>query len=384
MARTKDKVVHKARKVVQTSNAGPRYGITDTLKTLAGLATAAKTVRDWHPSHTKTQTKKKQKTKQSEHQQKDTSTRSIWINYSKRKLSKGPAWEFSQTYGENLTALEGLQNYTLCGALLNPINCVVRTGVPYDGRYQSYEALFELNPFSKVTGSALYGNTEFAEDKIICESVRMNTSLKNMTSNDMCVDMYVVQCKKNTPLYPDQAWNAGLVAQGGGQTVNFPPIAGLTTAEVEGYATLQGVFQRPKSSVEFSKLYKISRVAKVQLAGGAAQDLNIFVKLNKVLDKKEITDYQSEGIAAIANMTVFIFAVVRGGVVLNEIVSNNPTYGAGNVAFVSTSTWKMKGVAASKQRLPLNTYVQRIPTGSGVASEKQINEIDIASFVQNA
>ena len=293
---------------------------------------------------------------------------------------KSYGFNYSATQSVVMGSTAGTQGYNLIAGMLTPSQDLTSTGTTFDARSQAYADLFDINPFGKTTGSALLPATMMAEDSIHVKTLKSFVSLRNMTSVDCVVDLYVVSAKKNTNRFPDGAWQTGLINQGGGLAVNVGPTPGRTDGDTIGYADIRNIGFTPTMSVEFNKLYKIHKVVKVEMAAGASENINIHVGVHKDLKKGELTDYLSNGICGVGGQTVFVFGMVRAGLVFDQtnvggVAQHVPTYGIGEVAAVITTRYHMTAVPMSK-RAPIETYVTRVPGNATVANLENINEVD--------
>lgn len=316
------------------------------------------------------------------------SVKSIRVgNFKKCRADSIGKWQYQQTYRFNLTSIAGLQGVSTIVCPMHLTKILTSSGPGY-ATYQNYTALEALNPYIGVlplsaAAGGPYGNPAIPQnDKFVVETVSLQVELSNFAIVPVFMDVYVVCCKKNTLDDATTLWQRGLALQALGQNVMSQPQAvssGPQAPGVEGYPLTSAVHVKPNDGKLFGQFYKIHRVKKVMLTGGASETLNIDIGINRVVDTTTLRELSSQSTGFVQGLTWQVFVVQRGTLVEDTTQATGgqlPTYGGTKVGCILQEKVKMCGVKGNTTRLNTSTEYSNIPYGQSAANQQLLNVID--------
>jgi hypothetical protein len=377
-----------------------RYRVGGGLLTAAGAIGAYKHNRHKAKSHAKNAVKHKErnvasytktKTKSNERISADDlhsglSEKHVVIRLNKplKHKCKGK-WKYSQNWASQITQTSGDQFVALIAGMCQRNQLLVSTVGP--NVLQLREALFDLNPATKLPGSALIpANNIPATDRIAVFRVRHNMLFTNFESTSVVLYLYYITPKKDVIPYADQAWATGLSAASGeglnvaARTRAAPGVYGGTTV---GSCSINDVFQKPGDCRVFTDLYRIIKVKKIKLAAGATEEVVSTVHVNKIVNRAAVQD---NGVDNVKGLTCQIMAVAYSQVVDDQTAGVNPTPTTGpvNIGYVGTSTYFCGMTAAAVNRVDDFFTQQQMAEAVAIANERIINVTDIVAAVVGA
>jgi len=255
---------------------------------------------------------------------------------------------------------------------------------------ENYTALSEMNPYKKITGSAIFNGATavIQNDRFVILSNQITIELANFCNIPGKIDIYCVTPKKLTNQPPQYHWEQGYIDAGLGlNQIALPTSVAIEPVPVQGTNGLSYPGSKPTESKLFKEYWKVLEVKHLDMAASAQETINFHVKTNKLVKQDVIDEYWNpSGTSAgtpgtiparsnnyIPNTTVFIMLVKRGALVVD--VTPNPgrditTYGTLQIGWICKTLTKMCAVKGNADRLSTNQQVSTIPINTTLANQK--------------
>lgn len=323
---------------------------------------------------------------------------------------KGASYKYFE-YGSAVhSGLAGIQNVVNLMALCTTSQQIVSSGTAYQVGalpMRGSASLISVNPYQKSTGSSiLSASTRYASERLYVSRASCKFSITNVENAACSVWIYAFEAVKNGALDPATCWLQANGAQGNQMIVAAAQTAaGATTGGTLGFmGSTTGDFFSPMHNRMFRNAWKTLKVHRVNLAGGASEDVNFHVKLNYMLDVNKL-------ITSNGNLTydpvnwvdgnistpyprgcVVFLAVVRGQPVIDTKVNNTSvaTYSTNKIAVVMEKQYTMHPVFENSGRLDVRVGLPQLNTGDGLPGNLEIGKqafmdvVDAATTVEQA
>lgn len=311
--------------------------------------------------------------------------KSVSIKLHKKLKHKGLGqWKFSQNYSGILSGNSGNQTNSVI------FTCCARnqfvTDQPTPNFLQIRQNLFDLNTDRVNTGSTLVPTQiKPATDRLAVYYVRQNLMLTNFESAACVVYLYWVTSKKDWPVFADVTWSNALAGESLTVANRTRAAGGTYGGTTAGAALATDVWQRPTDCRLFKDVYKVLKVMEVKLAGGATEEINVHIAINKLVKLQDITNQPHE---IIKGLTVQMLAVAYAQPVHDTTVSatsNVVTTGSVEVGIVETAIYHC-GLTAEAKATRLDDFYtnQQMPDNVLLAKQTMIGETDAVIPVAQA
>lgn len=308
------------------------------------------------------------------------------ITLNKRLKGRGlGTWKIAQNYALTITSTAGNQAAMELGGVCYLNQFISNAATPNGNEIK--QNLFDLNYARAIGGSGLFpAQAVPATDRLCVYSIRSQMMFTNLESAATVMTIYVMTPVSDHSVLPLQSWNTFL----GDEDLNVPlrgrsaPGAYGALANIGG-GTPQDVFAKPTDLAGFRKQWRVLKVVKIRLAGGATEELDITYRINKVVDRAKIL---ANGREAIKGLSVCLFATAYGQPVRDFTIGGpgpqNITTAATKVGMVQTNTF-FCGMTAKVAASRLDSYVtnQQITSGVPFIDQHMVDvEDDVTSVVQ--
>lgn len=261
----------------------------------------------------------------------------------------------------------------------------------------------QLNPNQSSTGGAYFSlRLQPSSEKISLHRMALEFQITNFSSAGAYIDIYVCQAKCNIP-----SQTPGLVGafttwsqcanseETYGSTLQAFPTTAYATGATVGNSFYQQLGNKPTMYPGFNELWKVLKVHKVVLAGGAEQFLNLNFECNLNFDLRKAialssntqTDSSSTWLLSSTKYSVMkggisIFAVARGSGVVDTI-ANNLSTSICDVGFVITRKARFNLLKDYNEPMALVQAQSYLPTAQNTSQIKNINTQDVVSVINN-
>lgn len=268
-------------------------------------------------------------------------------------------------------------------------------------------SLYNSNYAQYIVGGAQYPDQgkKVATDKFHLSSCNIKISMVNFDSVPVSSWLYVLECKTSTNFSPSDLWTRDLSLAN--VTGAYPPAAnpgpGFGTIAVPGIDAPGVVNETPGACPNFSKIWKIKKVHRMNLAAAAQEDVDFHIKMHQTGDVSKFVaqnpaftvDPNTWVAANIAVQyirgSVVVMHVGRAGVVRDVSIpeggsepADAVTYGPVNVGIVVTKTYHMYPMKASANRFDSKVVFPQIPFGTSIDNTRILNVVDVGEKVKSA
>jgi len=262
---------------------------------------------------------------------------------------------------------------------------------------QNYTALAEMNPYAKISGSALFNpaTAVIKNDRFVILSNKITLELANFTNIPAKIDIYICTPKKLTNQSPMYHWEQGYIDEGlGNAQIAIPTSAAIEPAPTIGTGGPAYPGSRPTESKLFKEYWKILKVNHLDVAASSQATVNYSFKTNKLVKQDVIDEYWNPtgtgGVPGrsnnyVPNTTVYAFMVKRGALVVDTTPAPGrkiTTYGTIQIGWICKTQTKMCAVKGNAGRLSTQVQVDTIPINTTLANQKFMDTQDNPSIVE--
>lgn len=293
-------------------------------------------------------------------------------------------WTYNQGSNGIISGEAGKQAVSWCTAIALNDQLSTSSGLGYN-LFQSFQSIFDLNPYRKTTGSNLLeANRVPLTDKFLLKKVEYDLEFTNLTNASVTLDLYFITNKIATDQDPAGIWANGMAEEAQGlNTMNFPIPGGGNGAI--GYNVFQNPFTDPNECKTFKKFCKILKHTTFQMGPAAVEVYKTNVIYNKIINLQVVTKDLADGRKAHAGIGIYVLALARGQPVKDLTAPEAPrmTYAQTQIGFCNRSRYCCYSISGNAGRLDVTTAVTNIPFGLSKANqgfidvEDHINPIDV-------
>lgn len=347
------------------------------------------TKKAYKPAGAKTKTKIKAKvTKDAEiHSGLSSETVKLSLGGKSKKISGGVIgrWNYMQTNNATINSSAGLQGVTTFNACGTLSQFLTDTGASYNGA-QAHKGYYNMDPNSSNTGSAVLGSTVSPlESTINILEYKNSFEFTNLSQTGCFVDLYCITPKTYTNNNPDISWAAGYTNEAFGLPVSVPDTAGFSTNGTAGTMIVTEVGTTPFDSPLFKKQFKVLKVNKYNLAGGATQNVNYVINVGKPVKRDLIQNQLTAGNVSKPNLTVYWMFVTRGQIVDDtSAAGSRMTFGSTKLGCVSVTKVKMCSVKNPAGKLNTNYVSYQVPANAALGVQNIMNDVDVTITLTQA
>lgn len=272
-----------------------------------------------------------------------------------------------------IPGLQGVNSIYLSGTNSQWLNSVA-----FPALNESPVAFFEMNPYSKISGSAspffpagLTPKTDvfaFIRDEIVID-------MTNFTNVGVSVQLFAFRCKRYTQYDPLTLWAQAESDESQGGTNMVFPGAG-TTGGTLGAATYNMVHQQPHHAL-ISEYWSIVGSTICVMGGGASQRVKIMDRPNQVCHRDKLVVNTLKFVPG----SLCIISIAVGDVVQDVTTGVIPTFGPTNVGVCITTKKHFKAVMGNAARVKTQLAESFVPTGATTANTREVNITDGSAVV---
>jgi len=301
----------------------------------------------------------------------------------KSVFKKSPNLKVHDQYSAIITVGEGVQanqSVTAAGTTYQAINTGASPGYATTG-----VSAIGVNPYQSITGGQYYSaGVVPANDRMLLKSVEIELRVKNLSSLQAYVELYLVKNKNDQAQPVVVNWGRVMLENALGKAI---------AGGAAGYDTPDTIGTLPNKTFGFKSMYKILRAHRLLLSAFSEEivrfelDMNLMINLNKIISQNPSIDTSTATWTA-ANVAVpytkggiQIFARISGGVVKDD--DTTATTGSPEVAFVISRMSNYKCVNAN-DRVGTQQGRSILTTGHAVTAQNIINIVDAIADVVNA
>lgn len=284
------------------------------------------------------------------------------------KLMDIRGYRFTQTSG-----LQGVNSLYLSGTNSQWTSSTVAPFI-----YDSPIAYFDMNPYSKISGSSsaffppgLSPKTDtlaFVKDDIVID-------MTNFTNVGVTVQLFAFRCKKYTTFDPITLWAQANIDESQGGTPMVFPSAG-TTAATLGAVGVNMPHQQPHHSL-ISDCWTICGSTICVLGGGASQRVKIADRPNHIGMRDRLIEQPYRFVPGCLN----IIAIAIGDVVQDVTTGIIPTYGPTNLGFCVNSKKHFQAVMGNAARIKTQLADSFVPVNATIANLHEVTVVDGSGVV---
>ena len=348
-------------------------------------------------SQTETKTKhSKQVREAGQHNDLKKAGDNIIIGKMSHESSARGRWKYLDQMQGAISAAEGKQGVNLIGVFCNA-GLFTDVAVPSVAIGDSLKKLtvgvgaYSMNPFQKSTGNAQAGTgVILSDDRIVLEKISLSYSFANLSNINITGCIYFVTPKNSVYNEPLVSWDTVLSTQGFGTfgaTASVQP--SLAVPAVAGAYKKEIVGQHPFANASFCKQFALLKERPFTLSPGENLDYKAVLHYEKVFDKTTMSNIASSGGAGngqgvIPGRTVYAFIIHRGSVVKDLVYAAGSgfSYGACNIAVINTAEYSFRGVPDIQERTQAALAVPLLYTGSSLANQQLINDVDVIDNIK--
>nr|WAE43203.1 MAG: capsid protein [Cressdnaviricota sp.] len=256
-------------------------------------------------------------------------------------------------------------------------------------------SLFSLNSGGWNGGSALWGSsTRIAGDKLYLSSCSLKMSVANFSSVNASVWIYICESVRNHNNPPNALWTSDSnVENVGGTLANITePTAGNQTGGNVGYSNIVIPYSNPQTLKEWKKFWRVKKVHRADLAGGAQEDVDFHLKMNMMGDMAKIINSNVNYTTApsswtAANITtqyqtgsITVMVIAKGGVVRDTTGgADTVTTASTSIGVVSAKTYTLYPVQDNSARLNASAMYAQIPFSAAVGVQQHVDVNDASA-----
>lgn len=320
----------------------------------------------------------------------------IVLKRERDKKEIGQPIYLKEVFGTVINSDSAKQNFTTvfsCGNLYQAIGSQ-RSGAAgaVSSTYLSPLSYLKLNPSQSQFGGQYFPNqSQTSDDKIILKGVNINLGMKNCTSSATTVHLFGYEPRSAQQASASGAWsNLSYNTEGAGvlqvETFNSAvfPVVSIVGTESQVHP---GNF--PHHHVAFRRLFKLVYSKRIDLAGGAGEEVDLEIIHNKRYSVSSIVgnngqylsgDSSSWTDANIANSkwnlpgSMEMVAIIQGSVGTS---GGAASYNEGKVAFVVRRNSSIRAVEGGRNKVTVNLASTNI-IGPVQTDFREINEVDQA------
>lgn len=286
---------------------------------------------------------------------------------------------YTQSLTGTIRNTAGKQAVQIIACNGNQNQFTVSTGSGYNVQ-QNHSALFNMNPNTTTTGSALLGSiVSPVNDRIYVRNYMWNCIFTNFTSAATILDLYVIVPKRDCAMAPDAAWANGYTDDALNLPASAPPAAGNPPGFSNlGYPLITQPTNKPWESHNFNDNYRIKKLKHQMLATSATMQMNVNVEVNYLAHRDKIN--RQNGLY-IANTTCFLMAVAYGQVVedITVGVAHVISTALVSVGYVIQSRTGLSCVADPAGRIGVMAQTQQFAAGAGAAAVQMVDVNDVVA-----
>lgn len=248
--------------------------------------------------------------------------------------------------------------------------------------YQTKNALYDMNPMRLVTGNSVIGSAAPVDERLALYNVRVTSQFTNMENVAVTMKLFVCTPKVHTGVYPSQAWQDSNASEAYGITVPSRAAGGAYGANA-GQVDQKWVGTTPWDTKLFHRMWKVLKVHKLQLAGGATEEVNFHFAINKIVRKEYLNELAVDFLKG-QNITVMacwygqpVHDVTQGGVSLNVTTATT------NIAHYTTVKYNLGALKSISA--PPSSFNGNNPTAwsTDVTKQQFANIVDaVATVIQ--
>ena len=268
---------------------------------------------------------------------------SNWVNITLGKKLKGRTvakYQFLQNYSGVLTAYAGNQGAAYFLGLATKTQMVTSSSTPNAAQVRT--ALFDLDPNQTNTGGNFVPTVaQPANQKLALYNVRANMMFTNFDTAAVTLVLYFVTPRMSSEKNAYDCWGDGYTTMAYGKASRTRAASGAYGSTTAGAGDRSDLFSKPTDTIIFNKYYKVCKVHKIQLAGGSTEEVNLHLKINKIIQKDKINESSIENYRGI-NMQVL--AVWYGQPILDKKsggVGQNVTCATTNIGYITTVKYNL-------------------------------------------
>jgi len=355
-------------------------------RSLVNTATGA--INRYRASKSKTRTKSKTFRTEAEelHSGVNYFTKKLKVNKPFKGITKGtPNLRVHDVYSGYYTVAEG-QTSNLSVTTVGTVNQAMVTGNSAGVATSSYSAL-EMNPYQKTSGSTTFAaGLVPAADRILLKTCQLEIRVKNMSTLQAYVEIFVVKNKLDMTDSVITAWDKMLKNEWLDKLVEIN--------QTKGGEHPSSLGQHVELCKDFRKAFKVLHKHKIRLSGGSEELAKYDVAMNLLYSAERIIALQPGFTSDSATWTngnttipylkngIQVFLKMEGGVIWDETTTASVSTGGPKVAFVCSRTCNYKVVNANA-RLPLQLGQNMLQQGHNTTVQQIINLADTAADIIN-
>lgn len=293
------------------------------------------------------------------------------------RIDKG-RWHYSQNYSNLLVSNAGVQSFNTIAFTTTASQIITSTGAAY-GTAQNLTALEQLNPYLTNTGSVLIPSTVTPlTDQFYILNVTITVEMTNISNVGIYCDLDVWQCKKLTNSDVSTLWIQGETNEGNGVPVGTLPPPGVSAGPNAGTPNVQYVGTKPTDVKLVRDFWKKVGAKEVFLSADSTLKLTIHIRMHKCIKCEDIRQYLTQPSNFIPGSTFCVTTLHRGAIVADKTTALNPiaTYGTTELGIITTVKYDMAPVRGNAGRLNEQYMADRVPSGTTIANQSTLNQVD--------
>lgn len=234
--------------------------------------------------------------------------------------------------------------------------------------YQTFNALLEMNPYSKITGSGLWtAGGVIATSKFKLKSVIVNLDISNFGDSACMADIYLFKTKDDLPVgeTPKSVWTKQMLVEG--QSIAVAGIPTLAATNTAGSINILQPSVVPSEAVALKKIWKGLGRKYINLAAGASENLTFEIDFGTLIDEAKLKEVSTQYLKGLS----LSFMIVQRGSLAKDSVNSRATYSNTELGWVAEVRYNMGAVKDNAGRLDV-AYGANSITNNTIVQQSQV------------